>query len=285
MPRVPRLRDRDGVEQQASRSGTFANGMDFLTWGGGPRTMLFIPGGPGSGLPKGMMARMSRRWFVPFLDAGFTVWYVTRRRHMPDGHTLADMADDYADAIATELGGRVDLVVGESMGGMIAQYLAASHPDRLRHVALVIAGCEVCDWGKQVDRRLAAAIARGDTTAVGMTFAEYVLPSDRTRWLRRFLGPILGRRLVSGSPYPAHDLLIEVLAEEAFDSRAVLPRIRVPVLLACGDRDQFFPKDVVEETAALIPGSELVWYAGQGHMKTATDRRVPRDVLAFVDRH
>lgn len=265
------------------RSGTFVNGMEYLTWGDGPRTLLFIPGGPGSELPTGRMGGMRRRWFAPYLDAGFSVWFVTRRRHMPDGHTLADMADDYAEAIATELGGRVDLVVGESMGGMIAQHLAASHPDRFGHIALVITGCAVCEWGKQVDRRLAAAIARGNATAVGMTFAEYLLPSDRTRWVRRLVGPPLGRQLLSGAHYPAQDLLVEVLAEEAFDSRPVLPRIEVPVLLIIGDRDQFFPKAIVEETAELIPDCRVVWYPGQGHVRTAMDRRVPLDVLAFVE--
>jgi pimeloyl-ACP methyl ester carboxylesterase len=39
---------------------------------------------------------------------------------MPAGHSVADMADDVAQAIA-DLGRRVDLVVGESYGGMIVQ--------------------------------------------------------------------------------------------------------------------------------------------------------------------
>lgn len=71
----------------------------------------------------------------------------------------------------------------------------------------------------------------------------------------------------------------------SFDSRPVLPRIKMPVLLLCGDRDRFFPTDVVEETVRLIPDCTLVWYAGQGHMKVATSRRVAHDVLAFVNRN
>jgi hypothetical protein len=52
----------------------------------------------------------------------------------------------------------------------------------------------------------------------------------------------------------------------AFNSRAVLHSIRGTLLLICGDRDQFFTHDVVEETAAVIPGCSLIWYAGKGHM-------------------
>lgn len=272
------------ARQQALSSGTFANGMEFLTWAAGPRTLLFIPGGPGSSLPTGMTARMSRRWFGPLIEAGYTVWVVTRRRNMPPGHTIADMADDYADVIDTEFDGRVDLVVGESYGGMIAQFLAAQHAESLGRAAIVVAAAEVSDWGKGVDRRLASAIAAGDTTGAGMAFAEYLVPGERGRWFRRLAGPWLGRSLLSGKNYPGADLLVETEAEISFDSRPVLPRIRVPVMLLCGDRDRFFPWDVIDETTRLIPGATLVRYERQGHMKAATNKRVSHDILAWVSR-
>ena len=266
------------------RRGTFRNGMDHVTWGSGPKSLLFIQGGPGSAVPKGIMLRMSGRLFAPYVEAGFTVRAVTRRRHMPPRHTISDMADDYARMITEELGGRVDLVVGESSGGMIAQYLAALHPECLDRAALVVTGAQVSDWGKEVDHRLARALARGDKTGVGAAFAEYLLPRSSMRWLRRLVGPLVGRWLLSGRDYPASDLLVEVESEEDFDSRAVLPRIQAPVVLICGDRDLFFPKDVVEETAALIPDCTLVWYEGLGHVRAASSKRVVQDVLEFVGR-
>ncbi len=265
------------------RSGTFANGMDFQTWGGGEKSLLFIPGGPGSSVPSGMSGRMSRRWFEPFVAAGYALWLVTRRRSMPPGHTVADMADDYAQVIADELGGRVDLVVGESFGGMVAQYLAARHGAMCGCVAVVIAAAEVSDWGKQVDSRLAAAAARGDAAGVGAAFAEYALPGERSGWARRLVGPWIGRSLLSGKHYPPADLLVETEAEMSYDSRAVLPDIEPPVVMLCGDSDRFFHRDVVAETARLIPDCTLVWYEGKGHLKVATSKRVPQDILAFVD--
>lgn len=269
--------------QHAPTRGMFANGMEYLTWGAGPKTLLFLPGGPGSGVPQGMTARMARRWFDPFVEAGYTVWYVTRRRNMPPGHTVADMADDYAQAISDELGGRVDLAVGESYGGMILQFLAARHGEALGHVAVVVAAAEVSEWGKQVDARIAAALAEGDRVAVGTAFAEYVLPGDRSRWVRRVVGPWIARSLLSGKNYPPGDMLVEVEAEIAFDARPVLPDIAVPVVLLCGDSDRFFPQDLVEETVGLIADCTLVTYEGMGHLKAATSRQVPVDVLAYVD--
>jgi pimeloyl-ACP methyl ester carboxylesterase len=266
------------------RSGTFANGMEYLTWGDGPRTLLYIHVGPGSSVPTGSLARMLRRLYRPYVDAGFAVWMVTRRRNMPAGHRVADMADDYAQVITTEFGGRVDLVVGESYGGMVAQYLAALHPERLARVAVVAAGWQVSDWGKDVDSRLATAVARRDTTGCGMAFGEYVLPGHRLRWLRRLLAPLVGRALFADEPCPPQDVLTELQAELDFDSRAVLPTIRVPVLLVSGARDRLFPPAVIEETAALIPDCTVVRYRGKGHLGTGTDKRVAADVLAFVDR-
>jgi pimeloyl-ACP methyl ester carboxylesterase len=201
---------------------------------------------------------------------------------MPAGHTVADMADDYADAIVEGLGGCADLVVGESYGGMIGQHLAAAHPDRFRHLALVVTACEVNEWGKGVDSRMAAALLRGDLGAAGAAFAEYVLPQGRAAVVRRVLGPLVGRFLFSDRHYPSQDVLVEIEAEMSFDSRRVLPRIEAPVLLVCGDRDQFFPQDVVEETAALIPDCTLVWYPGKGHVATASSKQVAHDVLAHV---
>ena len=64
---------------------------------------------------------------------------------MPKGHTIADMADDYAGLVANEFGGKVDLVVGVSYGGMIGFDLAARHPERFGHIAIAVAGYEVSE--------------------------------------------------------------------------------------------------------------------------------------------
>lgn len=269
---------------QKPRSGTFGNGMEYLTWGSGPKTLLFLQGGPGSVVPKGGMGlRMYRRMLDPYAKAGYAVWLVTRHRHMPAGHTIADMADDYAQVIGEEFGGRVDLVVGESYGGLIAQYLAAFHPRSFGHMALVGAGlAEVKEWTADVDSRWGAALARGDTAGAGtVAVAEYLLPGKPVRWVSRLIGPVFGRFMFAGFDCPPEDILVESQAEEAFDSRAVLPRIQAPVLLICGDRDRFIPRDVAEETAKLIPGCTLIWHKG-GHLRVGSSSRVAHDVLAFV---
>ncbi|MDN4646038.1 alpha/beta fold hydrolase [Arthrobacter sp. PsM3] len=275
---------RVSTADRETRSGTFPNGMDYLSLGNGTKTLLFIQGGPGSSVPQGMLRRMLRRQFTPLFLAGYSVWIVTRRRGMPPGHRVADMADDYARLIADQFGGRVDIVLAESFGGMIGQYLAARHPESFDHMAMVVTAAELSDWGKDVDSRMAQALADGDTDGAGMVFAEYLLPGRRLKWLRRLIGPVIRRGLLSGAEYPSQDVLTEVRGEVAFNSRDVLPLIRRPVLLICGGSDQFFPRDVAQETAGLIPDCTLIWYEGKGHIRAASSGRIAQDVLAFAGR-
>jgi pimeloyl-ACP methyl ester carboxylesterase len=130
---------------------------------------------------------------------------------MSPGYTVADMANDYAQVITEDFGDHVDLVVGESFGGMIAQYLAAFHPNSFGHIAMVVTAAVDSDWSKEVDCRLAAALARGDAGGAGTEFAEYLLPGERMRWVRRLIGPLVGR-LFLGNNCPPQDVLVEVQA-------------------------------------------------------------------------
>ena len=229
------------------------------------------------------MLRSLQGQLAPLADAGFTVWVVSRRRNMPVGHSVADMADDYAQVITAELGGTVDLVAGLSYGGIIAQYLGANHPQCLDRLAPVLAACEVSEWGKDVDLRMATALGAGNRPKAGEALAEYVMPGQRARPVRRVLGPLLGM-IATGQLQSGQDVLIEGRAEVAFDSREVLPQIEVPVLLIAAERDLFFPKDRVQETARLIPDCVLVWLEGAGHLKAATSKRIAGHLLAFVNR-
>ena len=114
------------------RTGTSADGIEYSVLGAGPRTLLNLPGGPGSELPSGLLARFTEARFLPFVRAGYAVWTVTRPRGMPPGHTVADMASDCARFVEEHVGAPVDLLLGESYGGMIALHVAADHPQTAR---------------------------------------------------------------------------------------------------------------------------------------------------------
>jgi pimeloyl-ACP methyl ester carboxylesterase len=196
------------------------------------------------------------------------------------------MAGDYATLIHDQFDGGVDLVLGLSYGGMITFYLAADHPECADHFVVCGAAHEITARGKDVDYRMALGVSTGNRVAAGMAMGEYLLAGDRFRWLRRLLAPVLGS-LTGGVPHEhyRHDVMVEAEAERAYSARDVLARIKVPVLMLCGEEDIFFPVDTAREAASLIPDCTLVTFPGQGHIKASNNKRIGSEVVSFVHGH
>lgn len=266
-------------------SGIFPNGMAYARLGTGPKTLLFIRSGPGNVVPTGrIFVALSAFWLRPFLDNGYTIWNVTRKQNMPKGYTVADMAEDYAGMIADELGGKVDLVIGEeAYGGMIGFCLAARHPGRFGHLAIMLAGYQVSEQGKALELDFARLMSEGRTSEAGALLVGLMAPDLRMPRAARAIGALLIRVMFGQAHrYFASDVMIEAEAVVAFDAREVLPEIPVPVLLIGCDRDFEFPKAVYEETARLIPDCTLTIYENKTAIQAGSDKRLPRDVLEFV---
>jgi pimeloyl-ACP methyl ester carboxylesterase len=265
-------------------TGMFPNGMAYLRWGSGPRTLLWIPGGPGNTVPSGMfLSNVLLRAARPLVEDGYTLWVIARKQNMPKGHAMTDMAEDYARLIAEELGGKVDLVVGVSYGGVIGFYLAARHPDRFGHIALVGAAYDANEEGKALDYDFARLRSEGRDGEASALMLREMGPGLRVPGVARALGAVMARLMFGEThPYFASDMMVEAEAELAFDAREVLPDISVPVLLVCGDADMYIPKELYEETARLIPDCTLRMYEGIGHVGAVRDKRFPQDVLDFV---
>lgn len=255
--------------------------MEYSVVGDGPRTVLLLPGGPGSELPIGLLARVETALAKPYLESGYAVWTVTRRRHLAPGTSVADMAHDHADFIGEFMGGRTDAVVGQSYGGLVALLLASNHPGAAGQVVAAGAAATISDWGREVDVRWAEHRAAGRHREAGATMLEYVLPDARWSGVRRALGPLVGG-MFKDSQVPAGDLLVEAEAERIFDARDALARITAPVLLVCGEEDRFFPPAAVRATAAGIANCTVITYPGLGHVRTLSSKRLTHDVLAWL---
>ena len=278
-----RLRGRrTGDDEQSAGSetstGVFANGMAYARAGNGPKIVLAIPGGPGNGAPTLRAVPALQK----LVAEGYTCWVVTRRRGMPPGHTIADMADDYATLIADELGGRVDLLLGVSMGGMIGFYLAGRHPAAVGRMAAISAAAQTSDEGKAGDLAFARALADGRMGDACVALLGVVAPHI-PRPVARALAPVMAPFVV-GDVHPgfASDVVIEAEAADAYDARDVLPSITIPVLLVGGDRDRYFPLAHYQETARLIPGAILRIHQGQGHLRAVVDGATAREVIEFA---
>ena len=90
-----------------------SNGIPYLKFGSGKKTMLVFQGGPGNMLQKGFGFKMFAKPFFAFTD-DYTVFFVTRKSGLHENYTTVDMSNDYATMIQEEFNGKVDVVIGIS---------------------------------------------------------------------------------------------------------------------------------------------------------------------------
>jgi pimeloyl-ACP methyl ester carboxylesterase len=112
--------------------------------------------------------------------------------------------------------------------------------------------------------------------------ADGMLSDSRLRWTAPALGTVMGLVFRSDHDQFRSDVMVEAEAEMNLDARPVLPRIQVPVLLVGGDKDDYLPISMIEETARLIPDCTLKIYEGKSHMGTIRNRQFGPDILDFI---
>lgn len=264
-----------------SQQGTFADGIPYVRLGAGGKDLIVFFGGPGNMLPTGFGLRMMTKGFVPLLDA-CRLTFVSRRPGLPEGVTTRDMSDHYAEMIRRDLAGHVDVVVGISYGGMIAQHFAADHADLFDHIVIAMVAHRGSDAGMQVDMQFATLLNQGKPRQAYAMLADVMAPEGIGRSLMRALLWLVGTWMPAARDESSRrDVLIEAQAELTHDATERLGRIEVPVLILCGDADPYFPLPYIEETARMIPDAELKLYAGKGH-DIMMDARFGRDILDFV---
>lgn len=270
-----------GVSSPTLVSGIFADGIPYLKFGEGPKVMLFLAGGPGNTVPTGVGASGFVRGMRAFTD-DYTIVLVTRKSGLPEGYSTRDMAEDYAELIHSEFDGHVDLVMGASYGGLIAQYLAANHPNLFDHLVIVMSGPVVSNEAKHIDLRYARLIhAHKDRKAMALR-ADAVFSGVARSVMATILWLVGPPLLGEVDETFRRDVMIEAKAEAEHDSHDILSRIAVPTLVVGSIDDFAFPADEVEQMARLIPRAALVMYPG-GHTAAFLDKRFYADVSNFTD--
>jgi len=184
-------------------------------------------------------------------------------------YTLYDMAADGL-GLMDKLGLRRAHVVGASMGGMIAQIIAAGHPDR----TLIL----VSIMSSSGDRRLPQA----KPEARDALFAKRPDASDP----EKIITHMMTMYRVIGSPgYPVPEDVLRSRMEASL-ARSYYPQgigrqmlailsdgsrverlrtIRVPTLVIHGADDPLVPVAAGKHTAEVIPGAKLEIVPGMGH--------------------
>jgi pimeloyl-ACP methyl ester carboxylesterase len=264
------------------KSGVLYGDIPYTCWGTGRKKMLIFTGGPGNSVPGRFVIKNFYREYNPFTEE-YTLYLVARKKGQPEGYTTRDMSNDYAEMIKHDFGGHVDVIIGTSFGGMIAQHFAADHPELFDHIVIALAAHKVSEVGKEIDYKFAQYLSQGKIRTALAVIVDALYPPGISRYLYKVVFWLIGGTLLG----PRHesyakDVMIEARAELEHESRDSLSRIQVPTLIICGTADVYFPREVVEEMARLIKGSNLKLYIGKGHMGTMDDPAFPKDIFEFI---
>jgi pimeloyl-ACP methyl ester carboxylesterase len=182
-------------------------------------------------------------------------------------YTLADMADDSA-ALLTELDLAPAHVIGASMGGMIAQTLAARHPQAVRSLVSIMSNTGSRRSGQPSLRVYPIFLRRPPRGREALiAHMERLFAVIGSSGLPRDVDDI---RAVAAASYERdHDpegpgrQLAAIIASG--NRTAELARIAAPTLVIHGSADPLVAPSGGRATARAIPGAELLMIEGMGH--------------------
>ena len=180
-----------------------------------------------------------------------------------DPYDLAGMAAAVEQLIA-QLGLGPALLVGHSMGGMVAQELTARAPQTV--AGLVLASTSSA-FGKPgggwqhnfLQSRFAPLDAGAGMAGLAAQLVPAMLPPDAPPAVQA-----AAQALMAGVPEATYRSAVAALV--AFDRRANLPLIGVPTLVITGERDTTAAPEVARKMAERIPGALLQTVPGAGHL-------------------
>lgn len=216
-----------------------ANGIDihYIVEGAGPPIVML----------HGATSAAAEDWAAqrPLFRKAFRTYLVDARGHagtkwdVRDGFDRDMLVDDLL-AFADTLNLETFHIVGFSMGAMTALKFATLHPERLR--TAIICGIDIA-------REPRARVAR-------RLMDPERIEREEPAWaaqLERRHAPVQGagawRRLL-----PA---IVNDVATASLITYQELRRVRLPVLLVCGDRDVFVPPDHAVTIYRHLPDSRL----------------------------
>lgn len=179
--------------------------------------------------------------------------------------TLEQLADDTAAVLAAYGLESVNLV-GYSMGGMIAQLLAARRPELIERLVLMATHAGVRSAIPAAPSALAAFVPDPSLSREQLTRRNYALfvAPQFIEHHRDTFERMMTVRLANLIPLHAYQLQLQAISQS---ERAALVRtISAPTLIVHGRFDPLVPFGNGEILRDLIPGARLVAIEGSGHM-------------------
>ncbi|WP_307831780.1 alpha/beta fold hydrolase [Prauserella cavernicola] len=174
-----------------------------------------------------------------------------------DSYSTKGFALD-ALAVLDDVGAERVHVYGTSMGGRVAQWLAAEHAERVDRLVL---GCTSPGSPHGIERgeNVRRALGQRDARAARHALLELMYTPE---WMAANPGPY---NTIGVRGTPSHVLRRHRRASAEHDSWDALPSITAPTLVVHGTDDVFNPTENAPLLAKRIPGARMELIAGARH--------------------
>ena len=204
--------------------------------------------------------------------AGNLIWAMLKLRFglpVKTAYTLTDMAKD-GIALLDALGIQKAHVAGASMGGMIAQLMAAHYPDRVSTMTSIMSSSgrpglpgPRADIRKRLMAPRPSNPTREEAVRLGAESIEAISFADMKRPHDAFVD--MAARAFDRGYYPIgmKRQLLAIIADGSRVDR--LKTVKVPTLVVHGGADPLVPKEGSEDIARLVPGARLEIIDEMGH--------------------
>ena len=231
--------------------------MEYFSFGSGERAFVILPGVSTRSL---MLSAMAVGAAYRAFGEAYTVYCFDRRRNMPDGYTVRQMAEDTA-AVMQKLGIADADLFGASQGGMMAMCIAIDHPELVRKMVLGSTAAKVDDVGTASTDRWITLAKSGDLTALTAELIDS-LYSENT------IGKYKEMLLHMNDGMTEDDIrrfIIQTQALDGFDITGELCKIHCPVLVIGSEGDKVLLPSQSRYIAEAL-GAELYMYSDEwGH--------------------
>jgi 3-oxoadipate enol-lactonase len=176
------------------------------------------------------------------------------------------------------------VLVGHSMGGMVAQEVVARAPARVEGLVLT---CTSAAFGKADGAWQAQFIAQRLApldAGLGMAGVAAQLVPGMVSPQAQPGAQAIAQEVMARVPEATYRTALRAIA--AFDGRGALPRFAVPTLLLAAEHDRTAPPEVMRRMAERIPGSEFRSISAAGHIANVEQPHAfNAALLAFLWQH
>ncbi|MBA3738781.1 MAG: 3-oxoadipate enol-lactonase [Actinobacteria bacterium] len=165
-------------------------------------------------------------------------------------------------------------IVGESLGGLVALWIAVHHPGRVERA--VFSGTAARIGTAETWQERADAVRAGGTEAV----ADLVMSRFFSPAFRRDHADVVGWFTGVLRAQPAHGYEATCLALRDADLRDEVGAIVAPSLILVGDQDEATPVSDASWLHEMVDGSRLRTLEGAGHLCSVERRATFDEIVA-----